>query len=52
MPQDIQQSNNNVFVYDQTEFGQYVKQGAGFVVGSLAVDAAVNAISCLFSGEE
>jgi hypothetical protein len=52
MPQDIQQSNNTVFVSDQTGFGQYVKQGAGFAVGSLAVDAAVNAISGLFSGEE
>ena len=52
MPQDIQQSNNTVFVSDQTGSGQYVKQGAGFAVGGLAVDAAVNVVSGLFSGEE
>lgn len=51
MPQDIQQSNNTVMVSDQTGFGQYVKQGAGFAVGGLAVDAAVSAISGLFSEE-
>ncbi len=29
MPQDIQQSNNTVFVSDQIGFGQYVKQRRG-----------------------
>lgn len=51
MPQDIQQSNNTVMVSDQTGFGQYVKQGAGFAVGGLLVDAAVDTVSGFFSGE-
>lgn len=40
-----------VVIKDETNFGQYVKAGAGDMLGRVAVLAAFNVLTSLFSSE-
>jgi hypothetical protein len=48
----VQQTNSPVIISDQTSFGQFVKQGAGTALGSIATNTVVSAIGSFFNGEE
>lgn len=51
VPQNMENTSKPVIIQESTNFGQYVKAGAGMTVGSLAVNTVFDGLASLFSDD-